>query len=84
MQHLALYLTLFQDPNDLATYYQPVHAHAGFLNSAEALTPTLSKHIEDAIRKRSIKHVLFTGHSAGGAVASLLLAKYLTRAAEDC
>lgn len=84
MQHLALYLTLFQDWNNPATHSPPVYAHAGFLNSAEALMPTLSKHVKAAITNSLIKHVLFTGHSAGGAVASLLLAKYLSLAAEEC
>ncbi|KAH0561982.1 hypothetical protein GP486_003311 [Trichoglossum hirsutum] len=58
-----------------------VCAHAGFLNGAEALVPAVAKHIDAlAENKSAVKHVLFTGHSAGGAVASLLFAKFLSLA----
>ncbi|KAE8384136.1 hypothetical protein BDV23DRAFT_177281 [Aspergillus alliaceus] len=51
-----------------------LQAHSGFLNSAKALDKTVSHNITDYIHPNEgrYSHVLFTGHSAGGAVASLL------------
>ena len=51
-------------------------AHAGFLNSAITLKDRVFKQIDDLNRNNHMKHVLFTGHSAGGAVASLLCLSY--------
>lgn len=61
-----------------------VHAHSGFLNSAEALEPMVSKWLKESLEKGGIKHVVFTGHSAGGAVASLMFLHYLCKASSDC
>jgi predicted lipase len=52
-----------------------VEVHAGFLNGAEALVSAVEKHINSQPKCR---HVLFTGHSAGGAVASLLFTRFLS------
>ncbi|KAJ8130837.1 hypothetical protein O1611_g2788 [Lasiodiplodia mahajangana] len=66
---------LFQDtdpplsPGDQALNFQ---AHAGFLNSARELLPQVSAQIEKHLRKGHNYSVVFTGHSAGGAVATLL------------
>jgi len=46
--------------------------------------PFVSKKIKEITGHSQVKHVLFTGHSAGGAVSSLLFAKYLFLAAADC
>ncbi|KFY27699.1 hypothetical protein V491_00774 [Pseudogymnoascus sp. VKM F-3775] len=54
-----------------------IEAHAGFLNSAEVLKGVVSKYIDDYAKQGNVKHILFTGHSAGGAVASLLYLRYL-------
>ncbi|KAH8696933.1 hypothetical protein GQ44DRAFT_596436, partial [Phaeosphaeriaceae sp. PMI808] len=58
----------------------PLLAHAGFLHGAKALAPKLEQqmvqYISDA--SRSIDNVIFTGHSAGGAVSSLLFLHFLT------
>jgi len=63
----------------------PHTGHAGFLSSAEAILPVLLKHLEGLLGGSSdIKHVLFTGHSAGGAVASLLFANFLCKSAPEC
>ncbi|KAF3902076.1 hypothetical protein ABW21_db0200865 [Orbilia brochopaga] len=48
------------------------HAHAGFLNSALKLKDLLAPHIEAFLTRNSRGTILFTGHSAGGAVATLL------------
>ncbi|KAJ6260736.1 hypothetical protein Dda_4965 [Drechslerella dactyloides] len=48
------------------------HAHAGFLNSAIKLQYLLYPQIKSFLAGNSRGNVLFTGHSAGGAVASLL------------
>ncbi|KAL2127129.1 hypothetical protein VTI74DRAFT_11270 [Chaetomium olivicolor] len=55
-----------------------VQAHSGFLNSAQALDEAISQRIQNyieqsaLIKRASPPHILFTGHSAGGAVASLM------------
>jgi len=58
----------------------PLTAHAGFLYGAKALAPKLqqqmAQYISDA--SHSIDNVIFTGHSAGAAVASLLFLHFLT------
>ncbi|OJJ33423.1 hypothetical protein ASPWEDRAFT_174830 [Aspergillus wentii DTO 134E9] len=64
------------------TSFQPesassLEAHSGFLESAVALDSIVSKRIEEY--KQRGGHVLFTGHSAGGAVASLLFLRYLSQ-----
>ncbi|KAF7546119.1 hypothetical protein G7Z17_g8654 [Cylindrodendrum hubeiense] len=57
-------------------------AHSGFLNSAEALDNNVSRRIQRYVNAQGSekKHVVFTGHSAGGAVASLLFLRYLSNA----
>lgn len=62
-------------------------AHTGFLNGARALSSSASKRIQaflsgpgrqpDGLGRKP--HVLFTGHSAGGAVASLLFRHFLSK-----
>ncbi|KAI3332062.1 alpha/beta-hydrolase [Xylariaceae sp. AK1471] len=47
-------------------------AHAGFLNSARQLSAPISAQIEKQLSKCRNSNILFTGHSAGGAVATLL------------
>ncbi|KAF7592076.1 hypothetical protein BBP40_000742 [Aspergillus hancockii] len=56
-------------------------AHSGFLNSAKALDSIVSREIKDYIIQDGGKysHILFTGHSAGGAVASLLFLRFLAQ-----
>jgi putative lipase involved disintegration of autophagic bodies len=56
-----------------------IRAHAGFLNCAIALI----KYIDTLVANSRAGHVLFTGHSAGGAVASLLFLKYLADARKN-
>ncbi|KAK5654723.1 hypothetical protein OQA88_7048 [Cercophora sp. LCS_1] len=58
--------------------FRNVEAHAGFLGCAEAMLATISQDIQqqfDADDK--IYNVVFTGHSAGGAVASLVFLRFL-------
>lgn len=50
-----------------------MEAHSGFLNSAKALLPLLIEKLKVSA-EQGASHVMFTGHSAGGAVASLLYA----------
>ena len=59
-------------------------AHAGFANGAAALGSAVTAQIRSVFKAGKIKHVLFTGHSAGGAVASLLFLRSLSVAARDC
>lgn len=58
-----------------------LQAHSGFLNSARALDKAVSQRIQMYICENAsnYSHVLFTGHSAGGAVASLLFLRYLAQ-----
>ncbi|KAH8587284.1 hypothetical protein B0O99DRAFT_747707 [Bisporella sp. PMI_857] len=60
-----------------------VEAHAGFLMGAESLMPQINKILEKLVRDGNVKHVLFTGHSAGGSVASLLWLKLLCLGAKN-
>ncbi|KAF3481519.1 uncharacterized protein GIQ15_04278 [Arthroderma uncinatum] len=55
-------------------------AHSGFLNSAEALNAICSQRIDEYIQKAGSErcHIVFTGHSAGGAVASLLYLRHIS------
>ncbi|PYH86891.1 alpha/beta-hydrolase [Aspergillus uvarum CBS 121591] len=57
-----------------------LEAHSGFLHSAIALEAILSERIEAYSRLHADigSHILFTGHSAGGAVASLLFLHYIS------
>ncbi|OCK78593.1 alpha/beta-hydrolase [Lepidopterella palustris CBS 459.81] len=58
-----------------------LHAHAGFLNSALELIGQLSNRIEARLKQNPRTNILFTGHSAGGAVASLLHLSFRTKLA---
>ncbi|KAI7603814.1 hypothetical protein KC343_g11940 [Hortaea werneckii] len=60
--------------------------HAGFLEVARAMVPQISTHLRRMIEEDpswGTSSVLFTGHSAGGAVASLLYAHMLSRTVES-
>ncbi|KAJ5716604.1 hypothetical protein N7493_008515 [Penicillium malachiteum] len=60
-----------------------LQAHAGFLGCASALDSIVSKQIEKYKETKGVTHVLFTGHSAGGAVASLLYLRNLFKCTDD-
>ncbi|KAH7157174.1 Alpha/Beta hydrolase protein [Dactylonectria macrodidyma] len=68
----------FIDPS--MTHGSEIFAHAGFLNSAEALDESVALRVQSYVHSEDgkKKHVMFTGHSAGGAVASLLFLRYLS------
>ncbi|KAL2197038.1 Alpha/Beta hydrolase protein [Corynascus similis CBS 632.67] len=53
--------------------------HSGFLNGARALLPVVKEQLASTVGPGSDRasHVIFTGHSAGGAVASLLYLHFL-------
>lgn len=67
------------DPGQSST--GDILVHGGFLNSAEALEPTVAARLNEYIQRHGSGrcHVAFTGHSAGGAVASLLYVRHLSR-----
>ncbi|KAF8536089.1 hypothetical protein BDD12DRAFT_808054 [Trichophaea hybrida] len=54
-----------------------IEAHSGFLQAAEFLEIKIR---EVLATKNAGGHVVFTGHSAGGAVASILFARFLAKA----
>ncbi|KAI1111524.1 Alpha/Beta hydrolase protein [Nemania sp. NC0429] len=73
------------EPRDASTLFQGIEvtprskdhilkfkAHAGFLNSAKGLLAPLSLQIQKQLSKGRKFSILLTGHSAGGAVATLL------------
>ena len=63
----------------------PLVAHAGFLNGAAALFSEVTRRVEQvAAEDKGPRHILLTGHSAGGAVASLIFAKFLAEAKCPC
>lgn len=49
-----------------------LRVHAGFLNSAKELLPQVLNQVAKQLEIFPTTKVLFTGHSAGGAVATLL------------
>lgn len=49
-----------------------LQAHAGFLNAAIELLPQVSRRISKFLDSHPTGNILFAGHSAGGAVVSLL------------
>ena len=69
---------------DLDSLLQSMEAHAGFLNSAVELRERVSTFIDEVTKSRALKHVVFTGHSAGAAVASLLYLSFRAHSSEDC
>lgn len=77
----SVLLTSKQNPD---FFHKPdLMAHSGFLNSAWALDDIVSErikaYIENAENTNGQKpHVLFTGHSAGGAVATLFYLRYIS------
>lgn len=56
-------------------------ANANLLGKAEALAEGVSQKIGQYVRNQGQepKHVLITGHSAGGAVASLLFLHFISQ-----
>lgn len=48
------------------------------------MAAAVAKNIDKVAKTTTVNHVLFTGHSAGGAVASLMFAKLLSCAEKDC
>ena len=64
---------------------ESLYAHRGFLLNAEALAPEITRQLDEILRDHpSLRKVIFTGHSAGGAVAGLLYTHFLHRAADRC
>ena len=61
----------------LDSFAEELSAHSGFLSSAKTLSPLVLRHISKLNQEGRIKHVVFTGHSAGGGVAALLYLKFL-------
>lgn len=61
----------------LDAFVDNLSAHSGFLTSAKSLSPAIIRHISKLNEEGRIKHVVFTGHSAGGGVAALLYLKFL-------
>lgn len=61
----------------LNAFADDLSAHSGFLSSARTLSTPVLRHISKLNKEGRIKHVIFTGHSAGGGVAALLYLKLL-------
>ena len=61
----------------LDAFADELSAHSGFLSNAKSLWPPIIRHISTLNLEGRIKHVVFTGHSAGGGVAALLYLKFL-------
>ena len=79
----------FKDPNFTRLHADvgggPHAAHAGFLNGAVALLPEVTRRVNALVgEKPGPRNIMFTGHSAGGAVASLLFTRFMMEASEKC
>ena len=59
--------------------FENITAHAGFFNGARALSKKVLKQLEACLATLGVKHVVFTGHSAGGATAALIAMHFLAR-----
>ncbi|TLD29240.1 hypothetical protein PspLS_03926 [Pyricularia sp. CBS 133598] len=61
--------------------------HRGFVGCARTLVPHAARELETAFRETELQgrdiEIVFTGHSAGGAVAALLFCKFLTHGCLD-
>ena len=66
-----------REHKSLDAFVDEFSAHSGFLTSAKSLSPSIIRHISKLNQEGRIKHVVFTGHSAGGGVAALLYLKFL-------
>ncbi|KAK1995152.1 alpha/beta-hydrolase [Colletotrichum falcatum] len=73
---------------DLLNFHEPNGAsvpkvHRGFAQCAKSLVPALLHHIKAALYECQLQgravEIVFTGHSSGGAIASLLFCHFLTR-----
>ena len=62
---------------ELRVVHDGIKAHAGYINGADALEAAIRSQIDSTCRGSKTWNVLFTGHSAGGAVASLLFTRFL-------
>ncbi|QGI59856.1 hypothetical protein CEK27_003827 [Fusarium fujikuroi] len=57
---------------------EQIHAHSGFLACAATLLPWLTEEITRQVTAdKSLKDVVFTGHSAGGAVAAMVFLHFV-------
>ncbi|KAH6651230.1 hypothetical protein F5144DRAFT_617854 [Chaetomium tenue] len=72
------------EPRDVGPFFKfegiaGTKAHTGFLACAKALIPTLKAAIEQHVTSdKRVFEVVFTGHSAGGAVASLVFLHFVS------
>ena len=58
--------------------------HSGFLLGAKALAERVKEQLDISESGRGPTQILFTGHSAGAAVASLLFQHFLSSASVKC
>jgi putative lipase involved disintegration of autophagic bodies len=56
-----------------------LYAHAGFLNATIKLLPQILDRVSKHLKANLTANIIFTGHSAGGAVATLLHLAVLSR-----
>ncbi|KAK3997970.1 Alpha/Beta hydrolase [Cladorrhinum sp. PSN332] len=63
-----------RDASEFLSNTAKISAHSGFLKAAEALSEIVEQRIRSS--HDSNRHVIFTGHSAGGAVATLLYLRF--------
>lgn len=75
---------IIKDDGNSETPNIALHAHAGFLNSALELMKQLSNRVENRLKKNPRTNIIFTGHSAGGAVASLLHLSFRAKFKTTC
>ena len=54
----------------------PRRVHVGFLRDIESVWPAIGRRLEELHRKRPGRRVWFTGHSLGGALATLAADRY--------
>lgn len=74
-------LVTLQEPSERSVLPQ---AHSGFLVGAKALAQHVAEQLEKCTKYNDPTEILFTGHSAGAAVSSLLFHHFLSSASSKC
>lgn len=64
---------------------EQIYTHSGFLACAATLLPWLTEEvIRQVTADKSLKDVVFTGHSAGGAVAAMVFLHFVCHCPIEC
>jgi putative lipase involved disintegration of autophagic bodies len=66
------------------TNQSEIEIHSGFHNAVNILLPDIKGEISKVLASAPVQHVICTGHSAGGAIASLVFMHLLNLTEDTC